>query len=202
MSIEIEKKYRLTTTQRAALLLRLPQMGAIPEGEEFEENTLYIGGALEVGRRVLRLRRLRGEAILTYKERLPSSSSVKRQREEETRVSDPDAMDAILDALGFSPALVYEKRRETWKLGNVEVVIDELPFGLFMEIEGPEDEIRSVERRLALKGLRAELETYPLLTRRHGKVYKGVIEARFPRGKATGQSNQPTRSRKKSGPAH
>ena len=88
-------------------------------------------------------------------------------------------MEAILVALGFSPALVYEKRRQTWKLGNTEVVIDVLPFGLFLEIEGRVSDIKAVERKLGLKGLRAENATYPQLTQKHGKVYDGLIEARF-----------------------
>jgi adenylate cyclase class 2 len=179
MPIEIEKKYRLTKKQRDELLRRLPAIGATSHGEEFEENTLYSGEALESGRCVLRLRRVGDRAVLTYKERFPSTESIKRQREDETRVEDADAMDAILEALGFAPALVYEKRRATWRLGEAEIVIDELPFGLFMEIEASEPEIRKIERTLAVKGLRAEHATYPQLTQRHGKPYGSVIEARF-----------------------
>jgi hypothetical protein len=37
--IEIEKKYRLTTEQRAEILKLLPQLGAVRVGDEFEENT-------------------------------------------------------------------------------------------------------------------------------------------------------------------
>ena len=61
-------------------------------------------------------------------------------------------MTAILDALGFTRLLVYEKRRHTWPLGPTEVVIDELPFGLFMEIEGEEDEITAAEQTLGIHG--------------------------------------------------
>jgi adenylate cyclase class 2 len=179
MPIEIEKKYRLTRKQRDELLTRLPKIGATSHGEEFEENTLYSGEGLEPGRCVLRLRRVGDSAVLTYKERFPSTESTKRQREDETRIEDADAMDAILEALGFSPAMVYEKRRTTWRLGEAEIVIDELPFGLFMEIEASEPEIKKIERKLAVKGLRAEHATYPQLTRRHGKPYGSVIEARF-----------------------
>jgi adenylate cyclase, class 2 len=177
--IEVEKKFRLTKRQRDAVLRRLPEMGASLEGEEFEENTLYSGEHLQSGSAALRLRRVGGNATLTYKKRLPSASAIKQQREEETGVEDPEAMEAILVALGFTPALVYEKRRQTWRLGNTEIVIDVLPFGLFMEIEGRINEIRAVERKLGLKGLRAEHATYPQLTQKHGKAYEGLIEARF-----------------------
>jgi predicted glycosyltransferase len=59
------------------------------------------------------------------------------------------------------------------------LVVDVLPFGLFMEIEGTVNSIRAVERKLGLKGLRAEHSTYPQLAEKHGKLYDGLIEARF-----------------------
>ena len=177
--IEVEKKFRLTKRQRDALLRRLPEVGASMEREEFEENTLYSGEGLSSGSCVLRLRRVGKNATLTYKKRIPSASSIKQQREEETEIADPEAMEAILVALGYTPALVYEKRRQTWRLGKAEIVIDVLPFGLFMEIEGRVSDIKNVERKLGMKGLRAENATYPQLTEKHGKLYDGLIEARF-----------------------
>lgn len=179
MGLEIEKKYQLTKKQREAVLQRLPELGAKRIGKEFEENMLFAGEALEPGRAVLRLRRTEKRAVLTYKERFPSRSDIKHQREDETVVDDPDAMELILDALGFTPALVYEKRRETWTLGQTEIVIDELPFGWFMEIEGTEQGIREIENKLAIEGLKSELATYPQLTRKHGIDCGGVIEARL-----------------------
>jgi adenylate cyclase class 2 len=177
--IEVEKKFRLTKRQRDAVLKRLPAVGAELESEDFEENTLFSGEPLEVGTCVLRLRRMGRKATLTFKKAIPVASSIKQRREEETQVADPEAMEAILVALGFTPALVYEKRRQTWRLGNTEIVIDVLPFGLFMEIEGRVTDIRAAERKLGLKGLKPEHSTYPQLTAKHGKVYDGLIESRF-----------------------
>ena len=179
MPIEIEKKYRLTKEQRAAVIDRLEHISDRSAGEEFEENTLYSGGVLETRPNVLRLRRIGQKAVLTYKERYPSASPIKRQREEETEVANPAALAAILDAIGFEPSVVYEKRRATWQVGQAEVVVDELPFGLFMEIEGSEEEITRVESLLAIQDLRTEEETYPRLTLKHGKRNGSVIEARF-----------------------
>ena len=127
----------------------------------------------------MRLRRVGKRGILAFKQRLSSESGIKHQCEDETSVDDPDAMELILDALGFCPALVYEKRRETWTLGKAEIVIDELPYGLFMEIEGTENDIRDVESKLAIKRLRTETLSYPRLTEKHGTDKRGVIESRF-----------------------
>ena len=179
MSIEIEKKYRLTKKQRQEVLGRLPAIGAKRKGEDFEVNTLYTGDTLDVTRSVLRLRRIGDRGVLTYKESLPPQLDMKHRREDETRVDDPDAMELILEALGFTPALVYEKRRETWRLGQSEIVIDELPFGLFMEIEGSEKSIREIENNLAINRLRTETLSYPRLVLKHGAQNGGVTESRF-----------------------
>jgi len=186
MGIEIEKKYRLGRELRERLPARLEAAGARRAGEEeFEENTLYQGPGLDPRSRVLRLRRVGGRAVFTFKERDPSGDAIKRQREEETEVSDAAALAAILDALGYRPALVYEKRRTTWQLGGAEVVLDELPFGLFAEIEGGEAEILEAERLLGLESAEAEHLSYPALTLRHGTERDGVCEARFT-GRADG----------------
>ena len=181
MSIEIEKKYRLTKRQRDAVLQRLPEIGAELQREEFEENTLYMGLGLEVGTTVLRLRRVGKQAWLTYKKRFPDTAEIKRQREEETQITDAEAMNAILEGVGLRPALVYEKRRQTWMLGESEIVIDELPFGLFMEIEGSKKSIVSAERKIGIKDLQAEHSTYPQLAKKHGKQNGKLIESRFKR---------------------
>jgi len=180
MGVEVEKKYRATGGQSARLRRRLAEVGAERRGEEFEENTLYTGPNLERGGRVLRLRRAGSRATLTFKERMPSESAVKHHREDETRVEDPQALASILEALGYRPALVYEKRRETWLLAGVEVVLDELPFGLFVEIEGDEDSIQKAERLLELADAEPEHATYPQLALRYGAKNGDLTEARFP----------------------
>ena len=181
MPIEIEKKYRLTADDRHAIEKRLRKLGSKPKALEHEENTIYRGGNLAFGTRALRLRRVNGEAILTLKERIPTESPIKHQKESETRVTDPDTADAILRGVGFAPALIYEKRRTRWDVGNAKIVIDELPYGLFMEIEGSsEKEIARVEKLIGAAQLPAVLETYPSMTAQLGKKNrKGIIEARF-----------------------
>jgi adenylate cyclase class 2 len=153
--------------------------GAAHEGEEFEENTLYGGGSLDISKQVLRLRRVGGRAVLTYKERHPSESAIRRHREDETGVDDAQAFAEILDALGYKPTLIYEKRRSTWQWKSAEIVVDELPFGLFVEIEGEEDVIEEVELLLGLAEAEVEMATYPEIARQYGKKRADVIEARF-----------------------
>jgi hypothetical protein len=58
-------------------------------------------------------------------------------------------------------------------------VVDELPFGLFAEIEGEENAIFEVEQQLGLADAEAEMDSYPQLARRHGEKRGDVVEARF-----------------------
>ena len=179
MPFEIEKKYRLTAEGAARLRARLREVGHEERGEEFEVNTLYAGASLDPLTRVLRLRRVGERAVLTYKERGASPSAIKRHREEETEVADADALAVIFEALGYRPALIYEKQRTTWRVAETEVVVDELPFGLFVEIEGEEEAIIIAERLLDLAEAEAVQESYPELTLTYGVRNGGVIESRF-----------------------
>jgi predicted adenylyl cyclase CyaB len=179
MPIEIEKKYRLTKSQRRAVEQRMREMALVPGELEHEENTIYRGAMLERPGCALRLRRVNGRAKLTFKQRRPGKSAIKYQDENEVAVADADAMAAILAALNLRPGLIYEKRRTRWQVGKAQVVIDELPFGLFMEIEASVKEIKRVEKLIGAEQLPAVMETYPSLTRQLGENKRGVIEARF-----------------------
>lgn len=130
----------------------LLHIGAESQGEVHEMNFFFENpeGTLTSSGRRLRLRRTNG-ALLTYKERpehpLPG---VKDMVEFETDVSDLDQMQKILERLGYKEDMVYEKYRETFNLGDVQIVLDRLPIGTFMEIEGNRSRILSVARRLGL----------------------------------------------------
>src|SRR4051812_31433030 len=136
MNVEIEKKYRLTSERRAPLEDALRELGAEFVRDDFEENTIYGGEVLERSASIVRIRKTQDRSFLTYKRRIENQSDVKHQIEYETEISNADAVSKMLVQLNLAPKLIYEKRRATWKLRSVEVVIDELPFGLFMEIEG------------------------------------------------------------------
>jgi adenylate cyclase class 2 len=179
VAIETEKKFRLEPKQFAKITSRLKKIGAVFSGETFEENYLHRGGLLDPNRAVLRLRKTDEKTTLTYKESISSARDVKNKLEFETEVEDVDAMEEIIRKLGYRLSVVYEKRRRTWHLDSVEIVLDELPFGLFMEIEGTTRSIARAEKKLGIKNLVAEMRGYPRLTVKHGRLRKGVMESRF-----------------------
>ncbi len=179
MSLEIEKKYRLGEDDLERIKRELSESNAEYAGREFEENSIFSGEQLRASAAVVRIRKTDQRVILTYKRRVPSEFDVKTQIEHEVEVSDADIATSILNELGLRRWLLYEKYRDTWKFKSVEIVLDELPFGLFMEIEGTVTGIREAEMLLDLDDLEVEHETYPALTARLGTKVGEVIEARF-----------------------
>lgn len=180
MAEEIEKKYRLTTEQREQVLQKLQTVNAQFVRQDFEENILYRGGDLNFKSSILRLRKTADKTVLTYKESLPGEpDDIKRRIEHETVVSEAETMQEILRSIGFVPSLVYEKRRQTWKFETAEIVVDELPFGLFLEIEGAEEAIRRTENALEIADFEIEPAPYPALAAIHGKQTGALTEARF-----------------------
>ena len=99
--------------------------------------------------------------IITFKKKIKKSDKRFREREEiEFEISDPKEMEVILENLGFRKKLIMEKYREKWQRGSVEIVIDKLPFGYFIEIEGDKKEILKTIKNLELNFQDKITDTY------------------------------------------
>jgi adenylate cyclase, class 2 len=177
--LRLRKKYRLNEREREHILENLLEIGAKFAGEDFEENSIFQGGFSAESGGILRVRKTSGKTLLTFKKSVNTEFDFKQRVEYETEVADFEAMEKIIENLGIEKMLVYEKRRKTWHFRNVEIVLDELPFGLFMEIEGSITAIAEAEMFLDAENFEVEHETYPSLTAKLGKRNGGVVEARF-----------------------
>jgi adenylate cyclase, class 2 len=135
---EIEVKFLIRSLPQLAG--RLEALGAQLSVERvFEVNLRYdsADGSLSQAGRVLRLRR-DFNSVLTYKGPAEAGTEVSTRREIEFQVSDFDAARQFLEALGYRVEVVYEKYRTTYQLDNLMITFDEMPFGSFIEIEGPD----------------------------------------------------------------
>ena len=100
--------------------------------------------------KVLRLRQDH-QAKLTFKGPKQQFEGIGQCTEIEFSVSHFDAAKAFLEALGFSVYFIYEKYRREYRLGPCVVMLDELPYGNFIEIEGKTvGDIESFVRALRL----------------------------------------------------
>jgi adenylate cyclase class 2 len=154
MSNYLEIELKLYVPDLAAVARRLEQHGAqLSAPRVYERNVRYDtpDEALRERGAILRLRqdtRIR----LTYKDEAEAERSTmgKTRFEAEVAVSDFDAMQTILGRLGYQPTQVYEKYRTTYSLHDCEIVLDEMPFGSFVEIEGGDAGIHAVVAALDL----------------------------------------------------
>lgn len=89
--------------------------------------------------KVLRLRR-DTSAKFTYKSASTNEEGVLRREEIEFEVEDFEKAKRFLEALGYQKLVYYEKYRTTYAIhpseGSIHVMLDELPYGNFVEIEG------------------------------------------------------------------
>lgn len=160
MPDQLETEIKFPVRDPAALRSALMRIGAISQGRVNEYNIRLddLDWSLSEDNVVLRLRQSEeqnGEVIrtLTFKADLDpqdANSPVQTRREIEVNVSDTEAMLAILRELGYTPYWRYEKRREVFTWRRVEIMLDEMPYGWFVEIEGDEDDMRQLVEKLGL----------------------------------------------------
>jgi adenylate cyclase, class 2 len=135
---EIEVKFLLKDLPR--LELRIKALGGKLIQPRVKETNLRFdtpGGELSRDHRVLRLRQDQ-QVHLTYKGAAQVNHTVSVRKEIEVEVSSFEDTQQLLEALGYKPFMLYEKFRTTYSLGEVLVTLDEMPFGHFSEIEGPD----------------------------------------------------------------
>ncbi|MBX3061486.1 MAG: class IV adenylate cyclase [Anaerolineae bacterium] len=128
----------------------------------YERNIRYDDSinSLTSAARVLRLRQ-DTRTRLTLKEPATSTeNNILSRPELEVEVSDFDTMHTILEHLGFHEAWIYEKHRTTYVLNDCEIVLDEMPYGKFVEIEGDPKKIEALVELLGLSDSPRILASY------------------------------------------
>ena len=148
--LEIEVKFYLVDIK--AIRTHILELGGKSDGRVFETNIRYEdkNNSLMKKKSLLRLRRDE-KTTLTFKSRPPQrSTAFKIYKELEVEVNEFETMSHIIEALGYHPAQIYEKWRETITLGATAFCLDSMPYGNFLEIEGPEKEIRHYAAQLGL----------------------------------------------------
>ncbi len=170
---EVEVKFYLS--DKTAFEDRLRRIGGtLLHDRVLEKNYRFDTPGLTLSRehRVLRLRQ-DDAAILTYKGPSIVSEGVSDREEIEFTVSDLAAARLLLEALGYKESVTYEKWRTTYLLDQLEVTLDEMPFGNFTEIEGGDAQaIQLAARKLALDWSAAITDSYLMLFDRVKKQKK------------------------------
>ena len=148
---EIEVKIEISDPEAAARQL-LDAGARETSPRELEDNVLLDldDGRLTRAGKLLRVRRIGSKSVLTVKSPPETASTkYKIRRETEVEVADARKLLQALEDAGFRPSWRYQKWRRTFSFQGTTVVVDELPWGAYLEIEGETD---SIDRAASLLG--------------------------------------------------
>ena len=149
---EIEAKFHVRNLRKIELrLLELKAQLIQPRVHEINLRFDRPDGELRNSFRVLRLRQ---DDIARFTFKGPSvekEGGILSRQEIEFEVGDFDTAKQFLEAIGFQVVVFYEKFRTTYELNDTHIMLDELPYGSFIEIEGGNVEtIHSIANLLSL----------------------------------------------------
>ena len=163
---EIEAKFYVKNIQN--IEQNLKQLRAqIVKPRIFEVNYRYDTPEhkLSTEYKVLRIRK-DSKNWITFKGPGVLIDGVRIRKEIEISISDIKKAQLILHALGYQLFQSYEKYRTVYTINNSLIMVDELPFGIFVEIESAD--INSLKNCANILGLNWELKI--------GEGYLGIYK--------------------------
>jgi len=132
------------------------------------------------------LPRLRRDSAnrLTYKGPSKVKDGVSARTEIEFTVGNFESAQALLEALGYQVSMIYEKYRTVYQINDTSVTLDEMPFGNFAEIEGPDGAtIQAVCNQLGLiwelRTLQSYAELFQVVKRNLKLTYRDLTFESF-----------------------
>lgn len=147
MQTEIEAKF--LNVDHNVVRRNLRELGGVCEQPmRLMRRVVFHSDDMEAKGAFVRIRDEGYRVTMTYKQF--DADVIDGAKEYEIEVSDFDTAIAILDAAGVAHDTFQESRRENWRLGDVEVMLDEWPWlAPYVEIEGPsEDQVTIVAESL------------------------------------------------------
>lgn len=151
---ETEVKFYVQDLKKIELrLLELKAQLIQPRVHEVNYRYDTPDGSLQAREHVLRLRS-DTNAVLTFKGNSDLIDGVFSRVELETTLGDLETGKRIFEALGYVQFLVYEKYRAIYEINDCHIMLDELPYGDFVEIEG--SDTASIRKTTSLLDLNFE----------------------------------------------
>ena len=129
---------------------RLIEIEAIFIGGFMEKTIRYDNDDLKCSNNGIFIRTKSGmKNVLTLKEIPTDSSNTSFERiTTEVEVDNINKIGYILEKIGLTKKFIMEKYRLFFKYDNVDILIDELPFGIYLEIKGEDNEINRITKML------------------------------------------------------
>lgn len=180
---EVEVKFHVQ--RLAEVSRRLEDLGASVQCKRVLERNLRFDTPDRRLEREHRALRLRQDAITTLTFKGPSrfQEGIRVRTEIETHIEDFAGARLLLEALGYVVTFEYEKFRTTYAFAETSIMLDELPYGDFVEIEGDPAAIQLTASKLGLRWQAAIEDSYlglfEKLRIRHGLQFSDLTFSNF-----------------------
>jgi len=187
MAVETEIKIQISDLEKLKEML-LALNARVLSDRHFEENFVLDTqeGGLRTSQCLLRVRKTRGKGSVTFKGPARPSGIFKSREEHETVVQNADTMLKIFQDIGMEVWFRYEKYREEFSVpvssrppGEILVSLDATPIGQYAELEGSEEGIREIAKKLGFGELQFLRDSYYSLfvrfCREHGEEPRHMV---------------------------
>jgi adenylate cyclase class 2 len=152
VSTETEVKIKIEDPEN--LCCQLERLGsARVSARHFEDNHLldFPDESLHREHRLIRIRKIEGRGVLTYKGPPRPDGLFKTREELETSFGDADLALRIFEQIGMRAYFRYQKYRQEFELDGVHIAVDETPIGNYVELEGAKESIHGLAQKLGFK---------------------------------------------------
>lgn len=158
---KIEKEIKVKIADYKILLDKLLKSGAVVLNKSKEKTIRLDTPNMDLEKRGVFLRvRSGSKNTITMKEKIGEDKNVRSRKETEFEISDVDQMAYILEKLGFTLTRIMEKYRINLQYKGAILSIDEMPFGMYLEVEGTEEQIETITAELGYSTSDKVLGTY------------------------------------------
>jgi adenylate cyclase class 2 len=158
---KIEKELKFKIDDPQSLIKYFLEKGAILLNKSKEKTIRFDTPQLELEKKGIFLRVREGsKKTITLKEKIENYQTIKTRKETEFIIEDIEGMKYILEKIGLKYIRIFEKFRINLKYKDTVLSIDELPFGIYLEIEGEEKNIDIIIKELNYKDENKIIGTY------------------------------------------
>lgn len=161
--INVSKEVKFSLQDNPNIIKELKRKQAVLVGA-YKEKTIRYDDKYESLEKRGKFIRVRSglKNIISIKEKIEDDDEQKvfKRNEIEVEIGDIKKMQYILENIGLKETYTMEKYRLKWQYDDAEINLDELPFGLFLEIHGEEGKIEKVSNELGLNKNNIIIGTY------------------------------------------
>lgn len=158
---KIEKELKFKINNPEQLIGNFLKNGAVFLNKSKERTIRFDTPQLDLEKKSVFLRVREGsKKVITLKEKIGDNEAVKTRKETEFQIEDIESMRYILERIGFNYVRIFEKFRINMEYKGTTLSFDELPFGIYLEIEGEEKDINLIAEEIGFKDEDKIIGTY------------------------------------------